>query len=137
VHVRRGDVAFFHEQRRDLFNVAGALLSKDYFDRAMSVFGPDVTYLVFSESEADMRWCRANIQAPDLYFSTDNSDLFDFVAMSACDHHIISNSTFSWWAAWLNCNPRKIVVAPRQWFRAGYKSCHRIRDLIPEPWLLK
>jgi hypothetical protein len=57
--------------------------------------------------------------------------------MSTRDQHIVSNSTFSWWAAWRNDNPRKIVVAPRQWFRDGYASKHRIRDLIPEPWILK
>jgi hypothetical protein len=51
--------------------------------------------------------------------------------MSACKHFIIPNSTFSWWAAWLDTNPDKIVIAPKRWFSGSIDTT----DLIPEEWV--
>ena len=61
------------------------------------------------------------------------SDLVDMAIMSMCDHNIIANSSFSWWAAWLNKNPDKQVVAPNKWFGKAYKN-HDFKDLLPETW---
>lgn len=55
----------------------------------------------------------------------------DMMLMSNCRHNIISNSTFSWWAAWLNDHPDKIVMAPRQW-----SATQPATDLVPDSWLL-
>ncbi|MEM9982327.1 MAG: alpha-1,2-fucosyltransferase, partial [Bacteroidota bacterium] len=56
-----------------------------------------------------------------------------------CQHHIIANSTFSWWGAWLNANDNKIVVAPQQWFKPNAQwydgNPADTRDIIPEAWL--
>jgi len=52
--------------------------------------------------------------------------------MSLCQHNIIANSSFSWWGAWLNANPNKIVIAPKQWFASGH---HDTKDLIPQAWV--
>jgi hypothetical protein len=51
--------------------------------------------------------------------------------MSFCRHHIIANSSFSWWGAWLNSRPGKIVVAPQKWFANGNNT----KDLLPESWI--
>lgn len=59
-------------------------------------------------------------------------DYEDLYLMSLCQHFIIANSTFGWWAAWLSKNPDKIVVAPRQWFAHHDADS---RDLIPTSWL--
>ena len=55
----------------------------------------------------------------------------DMLLMSLCDHHIIANSSFSWWGAWLNPDTNKIVVAPRKWFANGPDNA----DLTPESWV--
>jgi hypothetical protein len=51
--------------------------------------------------------------------------------MSMCHHQIIANSSFSWWGAWLNPDPNKIVIAPRKWFADAPDTA----DLIPENWI--
>ena len=60
---------------------------------------------------------------------TDHEDLW---LMALCKHNITANSTFSWWGAWLNKNPKKLVVVPEKWFRIGY---HDTQDLIPPGWV--
>ena len=62
---------------------------------------------------------------------------FDMQLMSYAKHNIIANSTYSWWGAWLNKNPNKIVIAPKQWFNPNIEKFNRIKDLqiIPESWI--
>jgi hypothetical protein len=52
--------------------------------------------------------------------------------MTLCKHFIIPNSSFAWWAAWLNTNPGKIVVAPKKWFNNGPTDT---QDILPEGWI--
>ena len=52
--------------------------------------------------------------------------------MSLCKHNIIMNSTFSWWSAWLNINPQKIVIAPQKWFADVSINS---QDIIPDEWI--
>ena len=56
----------------------------------------------------------------------------DMYLMSQCKHHIIANSSFSWWGAWLNPSKEKIVIAPKKWF---FDSDKDESDIIPETWL--
>ena len=137
LHVRRGDLAHATETLRDPKLVYGPPVGLTYLAAAARRFGPDARFLVFSDSADDIAWCRANLPAavPDptrLHYSDGCSDLADMARMSACDGHVIANSTFSWWAAWLADRPGKRVVAPRRW---GHPTSGMVTDdLIPPAW---
>lgn len=105
---------------------------KEYVSQAMQLFGPDAKYLVFSDQ---IGWAKEELQdlSGDIIFMENAPYEVDFYLMSLCKHNIICNSTFSWWAAYLNKNPEKIVVAPAQWFTPEYN--HNTQDLVPEEWL--
>src|SRR5207248_9354724 len=90
-------------------------------------------FFVFSD---DIPWAQQNLALayPVTYVSHNGAerDYEDLRLMSQCKHHIIANSTFSWWGAWLGAHPGKIVIGPRQWFRnADYDT----PDLLPASWL--
>ncbi len=110
------------------------LLSMDYINKARSYFN-EAVFLIFSDNNSDIHWCKENITGTHHYYSEGHDDLTDLTLMKYCDHNIISNSTFSWWAAWLNENPYKIIVAPQKWFGDAYKNWN-LKDLYPENWII-
>lgn len=129
LHVRRGDYAKSPHTR-----VHHGLLPSTYYQQAMSLISKalaDPIFFVFSD---DPGWVRRNLKItfPAVIVSGQTRDFEDLMLMSACRQHIIANSSFSWWGAWLNRNPNKIVVAPKRWFRE--KSIDT-SDLIPDDWL--
>ncbi|MBS4168468.1 alpha-1,2-fucosyltransferase [Parachlamydia sp. AcF125] len=107
------------------------LNGRSYVEKALSFFPESAYCLVFSDN---MEWCKKELAEirPNLHFIEGESYIHDFYLMSFCKHNIISNSTFSWWAAYLNSNPYKIVIAPKKWFTP--KVGHDTRDLIPDNW---
>jgi len=110
------------------------LLSMDYINSAKSHFDAAV-FLIFSDNEKDILWCKDHIKGKNHYYSEGHDDLTDFTLMHYCDHNIISNSSFSWWAAWLNENPDKKVIAPKKWFGDAYKDWD-LKDLYPKDWIV-
>ncbi|KRS13906.1 hypothetical protein XM53_04980 [Roseovarius atlanticus] len=127
LHVRRGDY---------IATGAYAAMTPDYYRSAArhiaDTTGTAPTCFVFSNDPA---WARDNLA---LGFDTVVVDLndettghFDLHLQTLCAHNVIANSTFSWWAAWLNPNPDKIVVAPETWFTDPKLSNP---DLIPDHW---
>lgn len=108
--------------------------TREYIEKAINHFPPEALFVVFSNNQP---WCSKLLEGieKDFYFvERDNSDHYDFFLMSRCTHNIISNSSFSWWAAYLNPNPDKVVIAPKKWFNPCYIS--DTQDMIPEQWLL-
>ena len=134
LHVRRGDLAHAHEILKKTSIVHGSPVSTDYISAAMAHFDESARFLVFSDSAADIDWCRKNVRSDRLYFSENHTDLVDMNIMSRCDHNIIANSTFSWWAAWLNQTPGRRVIAPGIWHSPGAPSAIPLDDLIPADW---
>lgn len=132
VHVRRGDYVTSERHSR----MIGAL-TPDYYRQAVDFIAErvgDIRLFVFSDDPA---WCAANLRfrkrtvlvehnsAPERAFE-------DLRLMSLCSHHVIANSTFSWWGAWLNPSRTKLIVAPRQWLRDPVLN--RTRSL-PHGWI--
>ncbi len=95
--------------------------------------GAPLTVYVFSD---DPVWCTANLafDFPMTVLSGPNRSAHeDFYLMTNCRHAVIANSTFSWWAAWLNPNPNKIVVAPSVWFHEPKRPQDNM-DIVPPLW---
>jgi Glycosyl transferase family 11 len=124
IHVRRTD----YLQHANLISC-----SMRYYNAAIAYtraqFG-NVQFFVFSD---DIAWCRQNFIGSEFTFVEGNSNYEDLVLMSECSHQIIANSTFSWWAGWLNSNPQKKVIAPKSWHTLKDKDDSR---LLPKDWLL-
>ena len=130
IHVRRADY-ITHPGASQLFEV----LSKEYYRLAMELLTEQVVnprIFVFSD---DINWCRKNLTfIVDTTFVDHEGAHTDYEAlwlMSQCKHHIIANSSFSWWGAWLGNNPAKLIVAPKTWF---IDKTMIINDLIPSDW---
>jgi hypothetical protein len=131
LHVRRGDY-LVAPGAEDYHGTC----SKEYYDAALKLvlarFGAHAELFVFSD---DMAWARENIRyaIPTTYVDWNaGRDYEDLRLMSQCQALIMANSTFSWWGGWLNSRHGKMVVAPRQWYRApGVVS-----DLPNSPWLI-
>lgn len=103
-------------------------MSDNYYVRAMKLF-PGEDFLVFSD---DIEWCKNSPIFQGCAFREGGSEIEDMNSMASCKHQIIANSSFSWWAAWLNPNPEKKVVAPKKWF-ADPANDHLIG--IPDSWI--
>lgn len=125
IHVRRGDYV------RDIktYTLMGEICTKGYYQEAISQFDTDSRYFVFSD---DPQWCSQHLDLSGaVYFSHNHAadSWQDMALMSACEHQVIANSSFSWWAAWLNFNPEKIIVAPWKWFNDVED-----KELVPISW---
>lgn len=123
LHVRRGD--YINQQQNH------PVQPIEYYLKAMEIMGNDYDQLyIFSD---DIEWCRQNFNFKNSTYVQNDSELEDFWMMAMCKHNIIANSSFSWWAAYLNSNPDKTVVCPNLWFGPGLNLS--TVDLIPESWL--
>ena len=93
-------------------------------------------FIIFSDN---ITWCKENLSFCEPTFVDWNphsgyGNHFDMQLMSLCKHNIIANSSYSWWGAWLNNNPDKIIIAPKTWFNKKYCS-YDTRDLVPNTWI--
>ena len=129
IHVRRGDSTIAATGR--------AALSSEYYSNAISIFNerfvnPD--FFVFSD---DIPFAKDHLPRGIRAVFVDHNDDFsaheDMRLMSACHHHVLANSTFSWWGAWLSPRPDKIIMAPKQWYLTEDSF---YPDLMPKTWML-
>ncbi|MGB5833991.1 MAG: alpha-1,2-fucosyltransferase [Thiohalocapsa sp.] len=130
VHVRRGDYEKVAGIRRTF-----GLCAVDYYHNSLSCIGQRVTNPVVYVFSDDPDWAESNIEMefPAIFMrhNKNGKDHEDLRLMSNCKHNIIANSTFSWWAAWLNENEKKIVIAPRKWTNEFDYS----NAIIPSRWI--
>jgi hypothetical protein len=134
VHVRRGDLAGSDARMlQDVldpghYRKANALLAR--------LLGAEPHYFIFSdEPERAARDLDFLANRTIATAGLDRSEE-DLMLMARCRHHIIANSTFSWWGAWLAASESQVVIAPRAWFRPAASRTHNTSDLFPEGWIL-
>jgi hypothetical protein len=123
IHVRRGDYVSLPDHH--------PLQTIEYYQNAINKIGKSNKFHVFSD---DIDWCKNNFSSfdADLIYSSNKTATEDFQDMLTCENHIIANSTFSWWPAWIINNR---VIAPNKWFGNFYKNYNQ-SDLIPKEWTL-
>ena len=127
VHVRRGDYLLARELR------VHGLCSPEYYEKAMHRMAEqlhDAEFFLFSD---DHQWCRENFRGPGVHLVDANGPdaaVEDLRLMAACRHHVVANSSLSWWAAWLAEHPDQLTIAPEPWF-AHLASTP---DLLPKRW---
>lgn len=119
LHIRRGDYLQFPQLQ---------VCDENYFSKSIVYIKEQVSEAFFIVFSDDIEWVRTNYHLnADVYYFHGNSALDDFLCMTGCDHFIISNSTFSWWAQMLSDKENRIVVSPSKWYQDG-----RTTDLILE-----
>lgn len=124
LHVRRGDylnLQHYHPEQ-----------SVSYFKKAIDIVGEDYLYFVCSD---DIPWCMQNLSfIKNKIFIIGLPSHMTFYAASLCKHNIMANSTFAWWAAYINKNLNKKVIAPKLWFGPGYAHWST-EDLYCDSWI--
>lgn len=129
LHVRRGD---YVSDARTL-SIHG-VCSPAYYQSAVARMREHCRAPRFFVFSNDMAWARENLAlGDDAVFVEGNARApeMDVHLMAQCRHHIIANSSFSWWGAWLGCHPEQRVIAPAPWFDAPHM---RAADLLPPTW---
>lgn len=132
VHVRRGDYI-----RPEITLGQHPPVTANYLQAAMKQCPAESRFLFFSDDEEGINWCRRHFDGPRSLYSEGRSALDDFCLMTLCDHNIIANSSFSWWAAWLNVNRGRTVIAPdpTTWLGPDLADWSTV-DLLPEDWIV-
>lgn len=132
VHVRRNDYLDVEGAKR-LFTVC----TREYYENAIQRICAIVDNPHFFIFTQDYDWAEKNFkQNLPITIVKNNEGYKDLELMKYCKHHIIANSTFSWWGALLNENPDKIVIAPKVWYKKkSYQKMYEKGNLIPKEWI--
>lgn len=128
IHIRRGDFI-----SQEYLKTHGLVCDKTYYDKAISIVNDKLTFPLFVVFSDDIEWVKTNISIPDpiyIDWNSRNDAWQDMFLMSQCRHNIIANSSFSWWGAWLNQNPDKLVIAP-----SSFLFDTNTIDTIPDNWI--
>lgn len=128
IHIRRGD--YLEKQ----FSELNVIKSSEYYFKAIELVCSHITLPVFFVFTDDFLWAKKQFIGSNFIFvegNTGNAAYLDMYLMSKCKNNIISNSTFSWWGAWLNQNEEKLVIAPSMWTLGTPSS-----ELCPPDWIM-
>lgn len=113
-----------HIRRTDYLSCPSLrVLDIEWYKRAIGLYPENQKFLIFSD---DIQWCKDNFVGQNFIFSENHSPIYDLYAMSLCKDNIISNSTFSWWGAYLNTSPERKVYYSLPW-----DNVYRTNEIIP------
>lgn len=122
IHVRRGDYLNLPEHH--------PILPLDYYKNALEHFKDCTSYYIFSD---DIEWCKKSFHIdPRFVFIHEEDPYYSLLMMASSEYHIIANSSFSWWGAWLSGTDK--VIAPKTWFGSAYSHLN-LNDLRPDRWI--
>ncbi len=129
IHIRRGD--YLKGRNKFIYHQC----TPTYFLESIELLNKKIQSLKFYVFSDDPEWASSLLsnKGYDVSFISHNrgqSSYRDMQLISACNHNIISNSTFSWWGAWLNGNKEKIIIAPKEWMKGVSSS-----EIVPESWV--
>jgi hypothetical protein len=130
IHVRRGDYINNPQTKKDHYT-----FGTEYYNKAIKIIEEKILKPVFFVFSDDIEWVKQNLKTdyPTIFVSNSQTkDYEELIIMSKCKHNILANSSFSFWGAWLNQNPNKIVIAPQKW---NNKYQQEYKDLLPANWL--
>jgi hypothetical protein len=113
-------------------------LGGEYYDDAFNRFPKNSVFVFFGENPEDLDHCRQTMGRNKSFYVEGESDIVDMYLMSRMKNNIIANSSFSWWAAWLNTFEDKKVIASQKWFGHDHPTLSDndevTKDLIPSGW---
>ncbi len=113
LHIRRTD--YVDAEHIHIHHICTEKYYKSAINEIRSKF-PNAVFFIFTD---DKEWCKKHFRGPNFFVveldEDANTDVAEMLLMSRCKHHIMANSSFSWWAAWLNDNPSKMIIAPSKW----------------------
>jgi hypothetical protein len=125
IHVRRGDYLKFPHVHTPC--------GLDYYKKALSLMEEKIGKFTPVFISDDKNWCIETFKNINHIISPFEDEVEDFILMMNCDSNIIANSSFSWWGAYLNQNPYKIIIGPKKWF--GPSGPQDQEDTIPNNWI--
>lgn len=128
IHIRRDDYINIPANAK-IFEVC----DWNYYEQAIIYFKKKFLKPKFYIFTQDEKWAREHFIGDEFQFILGNSAIDDMLLMSSCKHNIIANSTFSWWGAYINSNRNKIILFPKNWYKAT--SNLSPEDLIKKKWV--
>jgi len=133
MHIRRGD--YLNKEVSAILNICDLSYYKRAVDAILKLTHSPY-FFIFSD---DINWAKENLSFINnisfIDINTGSDSYKDLILMSLCNHNIIANSSFSWWAAWINKNPSKIVISPKKWFNINSRNSKNDQDIRPESWV--
>jgi hypothetical protein len=131
IHIRRGDYVLDPGTNK----WHGNICSLEYYAKAIELITDKVTHPTFFVFSDDIEWVKENLKCPQPVIYVSQYGLEDYeelILMSKCHHHIIANSSFSWWGAWLNRYKGKTVIAPPKWTNV---VPNKNPNILPPKWI--
>ena len=132
LHVRRGDY-ISNKNAKATHGFCGLEFYQKSVNYIKKKHKDNINFFVFSD---DIEWCKSSFKDDDFTYINSSIilDTDEIYLMSICNHNVISNSSFSWWGAWLNTYNKKIVIAPEKWF-VDENTQKNAYDIVPKEWL--